>query len=416
MTLRPAETELQRRWAVAPPAWLTTVDGDRLRVLFAGTWNHGPGPDFADAILVDPSATAPRGVLRGAVEVHRTPQDWHRHGHDADPAYGGVIVQLLGDLAGLGDSPRAGNRPPGVLWPGASLPGGDGRAITGGGPRPPPLPCDGITSHVGREQLDRRMRGVARGRLWRKLRRYRALLGAAEGDWDESAYQLFLRELGRGGNGVAMATAARKRPYRTLPDTADPLVLRAALEATLDAAGIVVSEARAAPRLKPAGATRDGPRRPANRLRPRLAAAATLLARWRSEGGPAAALAALADRPEREALAALQVPGILGRARARQLLVDVSYVIALAARPGEQAALTEAWMGLGGGRYHRSEPLRRRLLASGVNHWRNGETQALLELERCYCRQGACAICPLVAGRFESHGRRMSVVPSPNAD
>ena len=107
---------------------------------------------------------------------------------------------------------------------------------------------------------------------------------------------------------------------------------------------------------------------------------------------------------------------MLGRERARQLLVDVSYVVALAARPVEQARLADAWMGLGGGRYQCSEPLRRRLGADGLECRRNGQTQALLEVERCYCRQGACAICPLVAGRSPTVGNRGGVVPSPNAD
>ena len=256
-----------------------------------------------------------------------------------------------------------------------------------------------------------RMRRVARGRLRRKLRAFRRLLRAAEGDWDAGAYALFLQEFGRGGNRPVMTMIARTHPYRTLPESDDPSVLRAAWDVG------ATEEDGSHPEVSMGPDTERGkPRRPANRLRRRLAAAAILLARWRSQGGPAAALGALVEGTEREALAALQIAQLLGRERARQLLVDVGYVVALAARPDDQVRLMDAWMGLGGARYHASEALRRRLTTDGFAGWRNGHTQALLEVERCYCRQGACAICPLVAGTSAGVGGRRGVVPSPNAD
>ncbi|MCY3918992.1 MAG: hypothetical protein OXG38_04165, partial [Chloroflexi bacterium] len=153
--------------------------------------------------------------------------------------------------------------------------------------------------------------------------------------------------------------------------------------------------------------------RPANAPVRRLAAAAHLLPRLSEAGGGSLArgLIGLTRLPEREAITALQVPRLLGEERARQLLVDAAYPFALAWAP--QGELAAAWGRLGGARYGRTEALRERLRAGGLRGWRNGSTQALLSLERCYCRAGACAVCPLARLAGVRPGR--GPLPSPNA-
>ncbi len=71
-------------------AGLQTVDGQCLEVVSPGTWNVGAGPDFRNALLrLD-------GVkCTGDVEVHRTVQDWFRHGHDRDPSYTQVVLHAV---------------------------------------------------------------------------------------------------------------------------------------------------------------------------------------------------------------------------------------------------------------------------------------------------------------------------------
>jgi hypothetical protein len=87
------EVMLQRRWAGAEfPAWISTESGERLRLLYPGTWNLGPGPDFRDARLLAESGH----LLRGDVELHRRERDWIAHGHDRDPAYAEVVLHVLG--------------------------------------------------------------------------------------------------------------------------------------------------------------------------------------------------------------------------------------------------------------------------------------------------------------------------------
>lgn len=73
---------------------LRTRSGQRLEVVSPGIWNVEPGPDFRQAALRLDGRT-----VRGDIEVHRTPADWNRHGHDRDPAYEDVILHVVWQAA-----------------------------------------------------------------------------------------------------------------------------------------------------------------------------------------------------------------------------------------------------------------------------------------------------------------------------
>lgn len=75
---------------------LQTLDGQRLRVLHPGFWNHEAGPDFRDAIIQIGSAPA----QRGDVEIDLRPGGWRSHGHEANPAYQKVILHAVWDGEG----------------------------------------------------------------------------------------------------------------------------------------------------------------------------------------------------------------------------------------------------------------------------------------------------------------------------
>lgn len=69
---------------------LQTTDGHFLKVLSPGWWNHGEGPDFSGAQI------AFDGKLRtGDVEVHIGNTAWRQHGHQADPRYNDVMLEVL---------------------------------------------------------------------------------------------------------------------------------------------------------------------------------------------------------------------------------------------------------------------------------------------------------------------------------
>ncbi|MBQ9363720.1 MAG: DUF2851 family protein [Bacteroidaceae bacterium] len=76
---------------IFPLCELKTTDGQLLEVLNPGRHNTDAGPDFLDVrVKLD-------GVLwAGNVEIHVRASDWHRHGHDGNPAYENIILHVVG--------------------------------------------------------------------------------------------------------------------------------------------------------------------------------------------------------------------------------------------------------------------------------------------------------------------------------
>lgn len=64
--------------------------GEKVRVIDPGILNRDSGPDFFNAkVKIDGKTWA------GNIEIHMKASDWHRHGHDADPAYDSVILHVV---------------------------------------------------------------------------------------------------------------------------------------------------------------------------------------------------------------------------------------------------------------------------------------------------------------------------------
>ena len=86
------ERMLQRIWVQKDFAAsrLRALDGQAIRVLRAGTWNHREGPDFLDACLeIDGQ------LVRGDVEIHFRSRDWRQHGHQLDANFSSVILHVV---------------------------------------------------------------------------------------------------------------------------------------------------------------------------------------------------------------------------------------------------------------------------------------------------------------------------------
>jgi hypothetical protein len=69
-------------------------DGHRYEVIFPGVRNQAAGPDFRGAVLRRDGRT-----FGGDVELHLEQSGWRAHGHHADPAYDGVVLQVVLRLA-----------------------------------------------------------------------------------------------------------------------------------------------------------------------------------------------------------------------------------------------------------------------------------------------------------------------------
>lgn len=71
---------------------LATDDGRTIEIIQPGFWNHAGGPDFSRAAVRFSDSAE---VIVGPVEVHLRADDWHLHGHHADPAYDETILHVV---------------------------------------------------------------------------------------------------------------------------------------------------------------------------------------------------------------------------------------------------------------------------------------------------------------------------------
>ena len=86
-------------------------DGNIYEVLFPGIRNQGAGPDFRGAVLRREGQT-----FGGDVELHLEQSGWRGHGHHKDPAYNGVVLQVVLRLGRSADQ-RAGPPTATALFP-----------------------------------------------------------------------------------------------------------------------------------------------------------------------------------------------------------------------------------------------------------------------------------------------------------
>lgn len=86
-----SERFIQMLWAEQPwkKSKLVLWNGEGLRVLSPGNWNHGAGPDFRRARL-----ELNGQPIVGDVEIHLYPEDWVRHGHDSNPEFDSVRLHV----------------------------------------------------------------------------------------------------------------------------------------------------------------------------------------------------------------------------------------------------------------------------------------------------------------------------------
>ena len=100
---RVSELALSIAWHGGLTREITTLDGQRLSVVFPGHWTDGIGPDFRGAMLEGEGGR----LVTGSVELHHRASDWERHGHHTDPAYNDVVLHIATTIDSTGPTPRA---------------------------------------------------------------------------------------------------------------------------------------------------------------------------------------------------------------------------------------------------------------------------------------------------------------------
>ena len=382
-----SEQDLQRRWAEShwPAPFLHTGPDQFVRVISPGRWNHGPGPDFRGAQLLDSNGRA----RRGDVELHLEPRAWLQHGHDDDPAYARVLLHLVersversAGRTNASDAriPDATRLPPASAAPPVTL---DSEPVHA-------LPCSDIVQRAGVAAVEARLQRIALRRFQRKARELQTMpVPPGPGsEADRRAWLAAARALGQPHNaelawraaGRALDGRQRWHDVELQFDAADRAGWRRGRGALGTPAGFIL-------------------------------VLTTLLERWTVEPlSPSLVFGQLSARGLRDAVGELHIAKKLGRVRATQLLADAVYPLTLA---------WSRWQALSGARYRRTDELRARL--DGVDGldrlddgcaipggWRHPHTQALLELEQTRCRHWACRICPLAAVGLSSRAGGLS--------
>lgn len=408
---------------------LRTVDGQQIEVIHRGTWTHGFGPDFRDALILFDD----RELRAGSVEVHLRTSAWAAHGHQLDPRYGDVVLHVV--LTHDGQDTR---RSDGALVPILEL---APHLIA-------PLPASAATtadwSRFGQEacapDVARHDPGAIRAILWRlgdtrlaaKAARIEARLTNAPPA--EILYQELWDGLGFHANRAPMLALAETLTLATLESAMETVrpgerlaLVRGLLFgvagflplAPVDAAFARLSPADAAAmealwraggaawheRTLPPTAWTRGRVRPANHPATRLAAGAALLAAARggllaavlapvrSGGDPVAVLRDLASGGD--------APGI-GLDRANGLVANavLPFALALAEQSGDTEladGAARAWERLPAAE---SNAVTRRALqqVAGTNPLRGlggrGQ-QGLIHLDATLCAPRRCYECPI---------------------
>lgn len=210
-----------------PGRQFRTLDGKIIVLRSAGRRNALDGPDFLDSIVEFEGRT-----LHGAIEVHRTTDDWRRHRHDSDGRYDAVVLHVVlrhtgsirdsrncTPIVALEENLLSSMRP---LWLDAmrDAPARSTRLLA----------CSDWIDAIPSAKKEAMVSLMAARRLARKCDRVRQRaeeLGArSSGEyasspdavWDQVFYEMIAEALGYGANAGAMRRFARTNTLRILSE------------------------------------------------------------------------------------------------------------------------------------------------------------------------------------------------------
>ena len=272
------ERLLARLWQTrAQRRYLSTADGRRVRVLYPGRRNGGPGPDFRDA-MIQVDGAPPQ---RGDVEVHLTDSGWREHGHHEDPNYNNVVLHVVMKRRSKGATERQDGRE----VPVTSLSALDGEAEA-------PLELPLLRKWRSLEKADLLLAIEEAGERRFRKRSNGYLRELLDEDADELLYRGIMESLGYSRNRDAFLKLARLAPWRHLRQGGEGLPwaqrasgVRRILAVT---AGLEDGERTASTALRGEGMDRSEWRfagvRPGNQPLPRIEGAVVLAARFLETG------------------------------------------------------------------------------------------------------------------------------------
>jgi hypothetical protein len=191
------------------PSNLKTEQGEELDIIHTGFHNENAGPDFLDArVRINGTLWA------GNVEIHIVSSDWHKHGHQNDPAYDNVVLHVVYNQDKEVEAPKGSIISSLVLKDRIDYQSyrkykawvAEGKFI----------PCDKIVNQVPQLIKTSAVHAAAVERLSVKSEISRDHLFQTKGDMEGAFYRLFLRALGMKVNALPFEQLARITPYELI--------------------------------------------------------------------------------------------------------------------------------------------------------------------------------------------------------
>lgn len=224
---RPPEKLLQIIWAgqrLKREALHTTGD-DELKVLHPGFWNREAGPDFKGAIV----RIEGKEAIEGDVEIDVVPGGWTAHGHDRNPDFRNVILQVVWE-----STPKRKSKHPTLeLQPFIDAPLAELAELLDDTTPPPLKPdhrgqCCAPLRQIPQLQLESLLESAARVRLDARAAQMRAR--ARQVGWEQVLLEAMFRGLGYKNNAWPMQRLAELAPSIISESEApDPLRMQALL-------------------------------------------------------------------------------------------------------------------------------------------------------------------------------------------
>ncbi len=405
---------------------LSTDDGREVRVRSPGHENTDSGPDFLDAVIILDDE-----IITGDIELHLRSSDWRSHAHHLDPHFNSVILQVVL----WHDSTTPARLQNGRIVPTVPLhehlDGSlDDLELRRGKSEMPLWPCHNVLGRFEAEQIGKILERNGAERFYVKAAAFEMELLTE--DPPEVLYRGLMGALGYVKNKGAFRELARRLPLSVLEGFARecrPEDRKRILQGLLlGGAGLLPSQCEGKSFIADSEFTAEmeavwrslGNRssmsradwhffrmHPRNFPTNRLLGAAELIERHLEKGLLSAAVSAVnaAAAGERTGLLedAFMVRGLVGRGRAREMVINVILPFCF------------AWDGVNasGASNERAFDLYRRYPKSGGNRITRllGEMlgsgracpivrgavgqQGLIHIYKVFCKTGRCGICPL---------------------
>lgn len=200
---------------------MVTVDGRRVTVIDPGRHNNDAGPDFFNA-----KVRIGDDLWAGDVEMHVRASDWHRHGHDNDPAYDSVVLHVV-DSDDTAVTRRNGETIPQMTM--HCSPQFHERYSMLVGRSDIDLPCAQELSGIASLHINGWLTALAYERVYAKADAFTEILDSLSGDWEQATYITLARALGFSVNSEPMQRLARSMPLPFLRKHSDSLTAVEAL-------------------------------------------------------------------------------------------------------------------------------------------------------------------------------------------